>query len=114
MSALVAVLSTTFAFLAGDPEPRHEPPMREAVASFYGYGPGATGACGTLYPNGLANRTLPCGTRLVVCARRCVRAVVDDRGPYVWGRDFDLSTSLAGAVGFDFVRGVQTIRWRLA
>jgi rare lipoprotein A (peptidoglycan hydrolase) len=114
MSALVAVLTTTFAFLAGDPEPRHEPPMREAVASFYDYGGAATGACGPLRADGLANRTLPCGTRLVVCAARCRRAVVDDRGPYVWGRDFDLSTSLASAVGFDFVRGVETIRWRLA
>jgi hypothetical protein len=91
MSALVAVLTTTFAFLAGDPEPRPEPPMREAVASFYDYGGAATGACGPLRADGVANRTLPCGTRLV-----------------------DLSASLAGAVGFDFVRGVQTIRWRLA
>lgn len=31
---------------------------------------------------GVAHRSLPCGTRLVICARRCGRAVVTDRGPY--------------------------------
>lgn len=99
----------------GDALARHRPdppPMRSAVASFYGYGGAATGACGALYADGLANRTLPCGARLVVCAARCSGAVVDDRGPYVAGRDFDLSLSLAQAIGFDFAAGVERIRWR--
>jgi rare lipoprotein A (peptidoglycan hydrolase) len=35
-----------------------------------------------------------------------VTAVVDDRGPYVSGRDWDLNQNTAGALAFD---GVGTV-----
>jgi rare lipoprotein A len=69
---------------------------RSAVASYYGpglYGNGV--ACGgTLMPGtlGVANRTLPCGTMVRLRYRgRSVRVPVIDRGPYVAGRDYDLT-----------------------
>jgi rare lipoprotein A (peptidoglycan hydrolase) len=39
-----------------------------------------------------------------------VMAVVDDRGPYVGGRTWDLNQNVAGALGFS---GVQTVGYRL-
>jgi rare lipoprotein A len=84
-----------------------------ALASWFG--PGLFGnslACGgTLTPqtNGVAHKTLPCGTRLRVCyRRRCARTRVVDRGPFVAGREFDLTSGLATRLHF---RGVHTIRW---
>lgn len=69
------------------------------------YGPGLYGnglACGgrlTTGTWGVAHKTLPCGTRLVLCYRRCVQATVIDRGPYVRGRDFDLTFPVKQAIG---------------
>ena len=41
---------------------------------------------------GVANRTLPCGTMVTFRYRgRTIRVPVIDRGPYVWGRDYDLT-----------------------
>lgn len=39
-------------------------------------------ACPQRARHGVAHRSLPCGTRLVICARRCVVATVQDRGPF--------------------------------
>ena len=89
---------------------RHVVTWSRALASWY-YAEGGPIACGgNSYAMGVANRTLPCGTRLVVCFVRCVQAVVFDRGPYVYPRDFDLSQQVANAVGFT---GVATIRYRV-
>ena len=62
------------------------------------FGPGLYGnhlACGgRLYPSthAVAHRTLPCGTWLRVCHRnRCQRLLVRDRGPFVGGRDLDIT-----------------------
>ena len=81
------------------------------------FGPGLYGngmACGgTLEPwtNGVAHRTLPCGTRLTVCYRwRCVRTRVVDRGPFVYTRTFDLAAGLAARLHFG---GVHWVRWHL-
>jgi rare lipoprotein A len=69
---------------------------RPAVASYYGpglYG-GALACGGTLQPStlGVAHRWLPCGTRVRLRYRgRSVTVPVVDRGPYVGGRDFDLT-----------------------
>jgi len=92
---------------------KRRPRYQVAIASWYGYGGAVDGACGQLQADGVANKTLPCWTRLVICATRCAGAVVDDRGPFVPGRDFDLSLSLAQAIGFDFYAGVTPVRWRL-
>lgn len=64
-------------------------------------------ACGFHAGLGVANRTLPCGTHVTFSYRgRTVTAVVDDRGPYVGGREYDLNQTTAGALGFS---GVGTV-----
>jgi rare lipoprotein A (peptidoglycan hydrolase) len=94
---------------------RHDPPqMSSALASYYSYPPGATTACGFDASMGVASRTLACGTRVRICAQRCAVAVVDDRGPYVYDRLWDLSVALANAIGFDFYAGVAPVRWAIA
>jgi rare lipoprotein A (peptidoglycan hydrolase) len=51
------------------------------------YGPGFYGnrtACGltlTTSSNWVAHKTMACGTRLLICAARCARSFVGDRGP---------------------------------
>ena len=56
---------------------------------------------------GVANRTLPCGTHVTfVYGGHQVTAVVDDRGPFVDGRDWDLNQNTAAALGFG---GVDTV-----
>src|SRR5207248_11521944 len=73
--------------------------FRLSYASWYEDG-GAT-ACGTHARFGVAHRTLPCGTKVTIRYRgRSVVATVDDRGPFVGGRDWDLSGAVAGALGF--------------
>ena len=56
---------------------------------------------------GVANQTLPCGTKVTFrYGGRTVTAVVDDRGPFVGGREWDLNQNTAGALGFG---GVGTV-----
>lgn len=77
------------------------------VASWY-YDGGDT-ACGFHAGYGVANKTLPCGTRVTfVYDGRTVTATVDDRGPYVAGRSYDLSQTTAQALGMDGVATVET------
>lgn len=76
-----------------------------SVASWY-YDGGAT-ACGFHAGLGVANRTLPCGTKVTLhYGGRTVTATVDDRGPYVGGRTWDLNQATAAALGF---AGVGTV-----
>jgi hypothetical protein len=71
----------------------------QAYASWYEDG-GAT-ACGFHAHYGVAHRTLPCGTKVTIrYGGRSVVAAVDDRGPFVGGRDWDLNGAVAGALGF--------------
>ena len=72
------------------------------------YGPGFYGnrtACGYALTEGLlgvAHRTLPCGTRVTFrnpANGRVVTAKVVDRGPYVAGRQWDLTGGLCLALG---------------
>ncbi|HEX2703680.1 MAG TPA: septal ring lytic transglycosylase RlpA family protein [Solirubrobacteraceae bacterium] len=67
------------------------------------YGPGGLTACGEeLTPQtlGVANRTLPCGTPVTLRYRhRTLRVRVIDRGPYVTGRDYDLTLATKEALG---------------
>jgi hypothetical protein len=78
---------------------------REAGASWYF--DGGNTACGFHAQYGVANRTLPCGTMVALRYNgRSVIATVDDRGPYVGGRDWDLNQNTAGALGFG---GVGTV-----
>ena len=64
-------------------------------------------ACGFHARYGVASRTLPCGTKVTFAYDgRSVVATVDDRGPYVYSRDYDLNQNTASALGMD---GVATV-----
>jgi rare lipoprotein A len=75
---------------------------RLAGASWYGGGGGT--ACGqqlTSSTLGVANKTLPCGTLVTLhYGNRTIRVPVIDRGPYVAGREFDLTEATKRALGF--------------
>ena len=84
---------------------------RHAHASYYGpglYGNGV--ACGgTLMPAtmGVAHKTLPCGTEVKLRYRgRTATVPVIDRGPYVPGRDYDLTEAVKERLGFP---GIGTV-----
>ena len=82
--------------------------FRPALASWYGpglYG-NALGCGGRLSPGtvGVAHKSLPCGTTVVLRnGRRVVRARVIDRGPYVGAREFDLTAATKYRLGFGSV-----------
>ncbi len=83
--------------------------FRQGVASWYQDG-GAT-ACGFHAQYGVANLSLPCGTKVTFLYHgRKVTATVDDRGPYVGGREWDLNQNTAGALGFNGVASVWASR----
>jgi rare lipoprotein A len=85
---------------------------RLALASWYGGGGGL--ACGgslTSATMGVANKTLPCGTLVTLrYGGRSVRVPVVDRGPYVAGREFDLTEATKQALGFGDTGQVWTTR----
>jgi rare lipoprotein A len=68
------------------------------------YGGGGSLACGgalTSSTMGVANKTLPCGTLVTLrYGDHMVRVPVVDRGPYVEGREFDLTEATKDALGF--------------
>ncbi len=75
------------------------------VASIYG---GHDGLCGHKTASGerlncaamtAAHRRLPVGTNVRVCHSGCVTVRINDRGPWVRGRDLDLSPAAARAIG---------------
>ena len=77
---------------------------RAEVASIYG---GRDGLCGSRTANGerlncaamtAAHRTLPFGTLVDVCHKGCVTVRINDRGPFVRGRQIDLSPAAARAI----------------
>ncbi len=79
--------------------------FRPSLASWFSDG-GAT-ACGFHARYGVANKSLPCGTKVTFhYGGRNVTATVEDRGPYVGGREWDLNQNTAAALGFD---GVGTV-----
>jgi rare lipoprotein A len=78
-----------------------------AMASVYG---GPDGYCGSPTANGervdcsamtAAHRRLPFGARVRVCHSGCVTVRINDRGPWVRGRDIDLSPAAARAIGLN-------------
>jgi rare lipoprotein A len=86
------------------------------VASVYG---GRDGFCGSRTANGerlncsamtAAHRRLPFGTLVRVCHGRCVTVRINDRGPFVRGRDIDLSPAAARAIGLGGVGHVTISR----
>jgi hypothetical protein len=88
---------------------------RLAGASWYGPGLWGNGvACGgTLLPGtlGVANKTLPCGTKVKLRYHgRELTVPVIDRGPYVAGREFDLTYAVKEKLGFPGVGTVMSSR----
>lgn len=85
---------------------------RLAGASWYGGGGGM--ACGgqlTSSTLGVANKTLPCGTLVTLHYNgRTIRVPVVDRGPYVAGREFDLTEATKYALGFGDTGNVWSTR----
>ncbi len=60
---------------------------------------------------GVANKTLPCGTEVIFrYGNRAIRVPVIDRGPYIAGREWDLSGAAAEALHFP---GLGPVQWRL-
>jgi len=75
------------------------------VASWYS--DAGNTACGFHATYGVANRNLACGTKVRIrFGRRSVTATVDDRGPYVGGRNWDLNQNTAAALGFGGVGSI--------
>jgi rare lipoprotein A len=106
--AKVAVV--TFALLAACLSAHAE------VASIYGDG---DGLCGHLTASGehfdcsamtAAHRSLPFGTLVNVCHDGCVTVRINDRGPFVRGRDIDLSPAAARAIKLHQTGHVQMPR----
>jgi rare lipoprotein A len=88
---------------------------RKALASWYG--PGLFGnklGCGgrlTTGSIGVANKHLPCGTKVTLRHRgRVMRVRVIDRGPYVGGREYDLTAATARRLGFSGHGPIQATR----
>lgn len=84
------------------------------------YGPGFYGrrtACGHAYTTailGVAHRTLPCGTRVTFqnpANGRTITVPVIDRGPYVVGRQWDLSGATCRYLGACYT---GPLLWRFA
>jgi rare lipoprotein A (peptidoglycan hydrolase) len=74
--------------------------FRRRTASWY-WDDGLSTACGFTANYGVANKRLPCGTHVTFWrAGYRVRAVVDDRGPYIAGRTWDLDEHTARALHF--------------
>jgi rare lipoprotein A (peptidoglycan hydrolase) len=88
--------------------------IQVSVASvFRDYGLGL--ACGGLLGReelGVAHKTAPCGTLITFTyAGRSLTVPVIDRGPYIAGREWDLTGATAAALAFP---GLGQIDWSLA
>ena len=77
-----------------------------SLASWYGHPyHGRRTANGEIYDmNGLtaAHRSLPFGTKVRVCStstKKCIDVRINDRGPFIGGREIDLSRAAADAIG---------------
>ncbi len=84
-----------------------------SIASVYtDYGlPIACGGVLKVPELGVANKTLPCGTEVIFrYGGRAIRVPVIDRGPYIAGREWDLTGAAAEALRFP---GLGPIEWRL-
>jgi hypothetical protein len=89
--------------------------FRPAAASYYGpglYGNGV--ACGgTLSPGtlGVANKTLPCGSKVTLRYHgKTVTVPVIDRGPFAGNREYDLTAATKAKLGFPSTGTVLTTR----
>ncbi|HEV7529708.1 MAG TPA: septal ring lytic transglycosylase RlpA family protein [Solirubrobacteraceae bacterium] len=110
--ALSAAAASLAGLLPWSSEPRAG--MQVSVASvFTDYGLGL--ACGGVLGReqlGVAHKTAPCGTLVTFTyAGRSLTVPVIDRGPYIAGREWDLTGATAAALGFP---GLGQIQWSVA
>jgi rare lipoprotein A len=96
------------------PATGHRAVRSGALATWFGPGfYGQRTACGQmLTPSvlGLAHRTLPCGTLVVVAYRgRRLTLPVIDRGPYANGAEWDLTLGAARALGMTDTARIATL-----
>lgn len=125
--AAVSIDASGAVTLEYPPEPQAEPEPAATSAPPTGsgwssakaswYGPGLYGnstADGTTFTSDtwcVAHKDLPFGTVVEIAyGGKTVDVPVRDRGPYVAGREFDLSAAVARSLGFS---GTGTIRWRV-
>lgn len=84
-----------------------EPGARYITASWYGQDfhgrPTSSGERYDMYGFTAAHKTMKFGTKLRVTnpdTDKSVEVIVNDRGPFIWGRDLDLSYGAAREIGF--------------
>jgi rare lipoprotein A len=120
--ALVALLAGAIALAVTAVTHKHSSNLPTAVGSYSALA-GSSGtalygrhtACGEVIgPTtiGVAHPVLPCGVRVYISyGNKHVLTQVIDHGPYVPGRQFDLTDALAKELG---LVGVQRIQWSYA
>jgi rare lipoprotein A len=89
-----------------------DPDWHEAIASTYAQYGTALACGGRLEPDtvGVAHRTIACGTEITFRYRgRTATVPVIDRGPFVPGRDFDLTP--AAAAKLNLGDDIVTVDW---
>ena len=93
--------------------PVHAAECTNMVASHYGKESGNRTASGSFFDGTqmvAAHKTMKFGTKLRVTYKgKSVDVVLADRGPYIRGRDLDLSTAAARKIGLTKA-GVGTVR----
>ncbi len=102
MKKLLALLALPFIALTSPVAAE----VQTSTASWYGPGfHGRTTANGERYNQygiSAAHKSLPFGTRVRICnqwSSKCVDVRINDRGPYIAGRSFDLSYGAAAQIG---------------
>lgn len=93
------------------------PLRKQAVCSWYGAAfdgrPTASTQLYSVYAYTAAHRTLPFGTVVLLRAGlRCVVVTISDRGPFVAGREFDLSRAAFCQLA-DSAAGLVRVGWRV-
>ena len=118
----VALLAAVVSLAVTSPGRRHASTLPPPVGSYTALA-GSSGvvaygkrtACGQIIgpkTEGVAHPVLPCGVKIYISFDgRHVLTQVIDRGPYVPGRQFDLTQALAARIG---LTGVQKIHWSYA
>ena len=118
----IALLAAVVSLAVTSPGRRHSPSLPPPIGSYTALA-GTSGvvaygkrtSCGQIIgpkTEGVAHPVLPCGVRIFISfGGRHVLTQVIDTGPYVPGREFDLTEALAQRIG---LTGVQKIHWSYA
>lgn len=85
----------------------HPPAVRWHESKTSDYNDAGETACETHYSLGFAHlgpgegpyAGMACGTRVRFCAARCATGTMQDHGPYIFSREFDLNAGLRAAIG---------------